>query len=156
MTTGETQTVSRGATPRVTNHLTWSWRAWIVGLALIIPPLLYIAPIHRIAGRLTAMGRARTVPPVDVIVAEVDRWQRWLRWPWHTTCLKRAAVLFTLLRRCGINVELHIGVRRNAEKAFGAHAWLVRDGQPYLEAGADALPSFRVIACFPEVAAPTA
>jgi len=124
-------------------------------LALIVPPLLYVAPIHRIAARLANTGRARTRPPIDVIVAEVDRWQGWLRWPWRTTCLKRASVLFTLLRRIDVEVELHIGVRRDDAGAFAAHAWLVRDGQPYLEHAGSAIERYRVIAQFPESKART-
>ncbi len=134
----------------MTSRLPWPWRVWIVGLALIVPPLLYVAPIHRIAARLANTGRARTRPPIDVIVAEVDRWQGWLRWPWRTTCLKRASVLFTLLRRIDVEVELHIGVRRDDAGAFAAHAWLVRDGQPYLEHAGSAIERYRVIAQFPE------
>ena len=133
------------------NHgLTLSWRAWIVALVLIVPPLLYVLPVHRLAARLASLGRARSDSPVEAIVAAVDRWQHRLFWPWRSTCLKRATVLFALLRREGIEVELHIGVRRNADHAFAAHAWLVRDGQPYLESPASPLTTYRLIARFPE------
>ena len=64
---------------------------------------------------------------------------------------KRAAVLYALFRRSGMQVELWIGVRRDSDGALAAHAWLVRDGAPYLEALEGSLPTFQVIARFPEV-----
>jgi hypothetical protein len=71
----------------------------------------------------------------DALARWVDALLR--RWPppWRYTCLKRAAVLYHLLRRAGRPVELRIGVRRagGTGGALAAHAWLVRDGVPYLE-----------------------
>lgn len=55
--------------------------------------------------------------------------------PWRRTCLTRTAVLFHLLRRSGLPVELCIGVRGNDGK-LEAHAWLERGRAPYMEAEA--------------------
>jgi len=41
-------------------------------------------------------------------------------------------VLFHLLQRGGIPVELCVGVRRNNGE-LGAHAWLEREHVPYME-----------------------
>lgn len=54
--------------------------------------------------------------------------------PWRKTCLTRSVVLYHLLRRSGVPVELCIGVRR-ANQEFAAHAWLEREGRPYMETG---------------------
>ena len=133
------------------NHrLTLSWRVWIIALVTIVPLALYMVPVHRLASRLAALGRARGTTPIDDIVADVDRWQHLLCWPWRSTCLKRASVLFALLRRGGIDVELYIGVKRDADKAFAAHAWLVREGMPYLESPGSSLSTYSLIARFPE------
>jgi hypothetical protein len=45
----------------------------------------------------------------------------------NATCLRRSLVLWYLLRREGIDSELRIGVRKEAEKIIG-HAWVEIDG----------------------------
>jgi len=105
-------------------------------------------------------GRGHPAPDAaldDVTLARwVDRLLRRLPGPWHRTCLKRAAVLYHLLRRAGRPVELCIGVNRNrgpAKSDLAAHAWLVRAGEPYLEAHPEHALSHVVIARFPEAPA---
>lgn len=44
------------------------------------------------------------------------------------TCLKKALVLYGLLRRRGIEVDLVVGVRK-AEGRLEGHAWVKHDGQ---------------------------
>jgi hypothetical protein len=84
----------------------------------------------------------------------VDRLLRNLPNPWRRTCLKRAAVLYHLLRRAGRPVELWIGVHKSGPAPLGAHAWLVQAGEPYLEAHPEHPHRHTVIARFP--AAPPA
>jgi hypothetical protein len=72
--------------------------------------------------------------------------------PWRYTCLRRSVVLYHLLRRAGRRVSLHIGVRKDANGALAAHAWLVRDGVPYLEPDPAHSTAYAEIARFPEVA----
>lgn len=126
----------------------WRWRAR--GLVLTVPVLLYLIPIHRLVRWLGTPRDGYRNPPTDALVRAVDYWLRRLPWPWRITCLKRAAVLFGLLRRSGIAVSLHIGVARSADGALAAHAWLVRDGAPYLEPPASDVGGYRVISTFPE------
>jgi hypothetical protein len=45
------------------------------------------------------------------------------------TCLRQALLVYWLLRRRGLQPELRIGVRRQAD-AFDAHAWVELDGHP--------------------------
>lgn len=70
--------------------------------------------------------------------------------PWRHTCLRRAVVLYYLLRKAGRPVELVIGVKHDPEGAVSAHAWLVRDGKPYLENDLEHPSRFNEIARFPE------
>ena len=138
------------------------WRLRVIGLVLVVPPLVHVAPLPRITavlGRRPRRGRAAeaggaAATPVAMLVREVDFWLGRLPWPWRGTCLKRATILYGLLRRAGADVALHVGVKRTREGAFTAHAWLVRDGAPYLEPVADTPESFRVIATFPAESAP--
>ncbi|HLB53717.1 MAG TPA: lasso peptide biosynthesis B2 protein [Gemmatimonadales bacterium] len=129
------------------------WRARTVATVLLIPPLLHFAPLQRLAPRLG--GRPSSPPPplpTERVVDWVDMLLHRLPWPWRFTCLKRAAVLYALFRRSGMPVELWIGVRRDPDGHLAAHAWLVRDGAPYLEALSDPLGTFQVIARFPQAA----
>lgn len=127
------------------------WRLQTFGALLVIPPLLHLTSLERLAGRLGAGGSRPSPPlPLERVVGWVDILLHRLPWPWRFTCLKRAAVLYALFRRSGMQVELWIGVRRDSDGALAAHAWLVRDGAPYLEALADSLSTFQVIARFPE------
>ena len=130
--------------------VTW-WRIRTMAAVLIIPPLLHLRPLHRLAGRLDR-GGSRSCPPLPLerLVDWVDILLHRLPWPWKFTCLKRAAVLYALLRRGGMPVELRVGVRRDAGGELAAHAWLVRDGAPYLETAQEILASFQIIATFPE------
>jgi len=47
--------------------------------------------------------------------------------PGRFACLERSVVLFVLLRRTGLPVELRIGVQPHR---FRAHAWVELDGRP--------------------------
>lgn len=128
------------------------WRA--VPVILLGLPLLSLTSFKVLSSWL-AGGRPRTRHPmsneVDPSLAQwVDALLRRLPWPWRYTCLKRAVVLFYLLRCSGRPVTLHIGVKRSPEGRLEAHAWLTRDGEPYLEPQAETPAGFSVIARFPE------
>jgi Transglutaminase-like superfamily len=51
-----------------------------------------------------------------------------LHGPTHPNCLERSLTLWWLLRRDGVEGELHIGARKQGER-FEAHAWVELRGQ---------------------------
>ena len=55
--------------------------------------------------------------------------------PLRTGCLPRTVVLWTLLRRLGIDSDLRIGVRGDTHAEFQAHAWLEWNGEVLNDAG---------------------
>lgn len=59
-------------------------------------------------------------------------------------------MLYHLLRRGGHRVELVIGVKHDEEGAVTAHAWLLREGVPFLENDPSHPSRFREIARFPD------
>jgi len=133
-------------------RLTPRWRLRASLAAVVLPPLVHLASLERI----TAWIEARPHPSEpdaavdDAALAEwVDRLLNRLPPPWRRTCLKRALVLHYLLQRAGRPATLVIGVRRNEHDALAAHAWLARDGTPYLESGSDQVASYQVLTAFP-------
>ena len=142
----------------MTAGLPLGWRLRATALVLLVPPLVYLVSFARLATWLEGRGgQAPDATLDDVTLARwVDRLLRRLPGPWHRTCLKRAAVLYHLLRRAGRPVELCIGVNRKSEPGEGniaAHAWLVNAGQPYLETHPEHALSHIVIARFPQASA---
>lgn len=128
----------------------WRLRAW--QLLITVPPLLHVMPVNRLAKRMNAPKPEYAATSNEALARYVDDWLHRFPWPWKWTCLKRATILLALLRRSGNDVQLHIGVKRDASKTFAAHAWLVQNGQPYLEPDASEFASYQVITVFPEAA----
>jgi hypothetical protein len=118
----------------------------------VLPPLVSVVSLARIsavAGKLP--GRPRGAAPDDTALsAFVESCLRRLPPPWRYTCLRRGVVLYHLVRRAGRPVALHVGVRKDAGGGLAAHAWLVKDGVPYLESDPAHSPTFAEIARFPE------
>ncbi len=120
--------------------------------ALVIPPLLSLISFSRLCAWLGRSGpRVITTAndPAELAVW-VDDLLYTLPGPWRHTCLKRSAILYYLLRRDGIPVELCIGVRREPDGPLTAHAWLLYAGVPYLERASSPSTTHTMIARFPE------
>jgi hypothetical protein len=116
--------------------LTWPWSLRVAGACLVIPPALRLLPLDRLVERLGRQRSRRRPDAVQqqAIMERVDALLGRLPPPWRKTCLTRSVVLYHLLRRSGVPVELCIGVRRDNQE-FAAHAWLEREGRPYMELG---------------------
>ncbi|MGE0159743.1 MAG: lasso peptide biosynthesis B2 protein [Gemmatimonadales bacterium] len=129
-------------------------RARALWAAVVIPPWLAVSSFQRVASRLgrgSRPARSPSTPAEDAALAAfVDSILHRLPGPWRHTCLKRAAVLFHVLRRADRPVQLLIGVRREADGALQAHAWLAREGEVYLEPNPDVPPRHVVLARFPD------
>jgi len=100
--------------------------AWIVfltifGRTLSLPTMLRMIDTRR--------RDAARIPP-ERIASLVDRIFR--ADILHRSCWKRAAVLRRYLLLNGIDTAVVFGVRKGEEKLAG-HAWLERDGRPFLE-----------------------
>lgn len=114
--------IARTRKRTLSERLSSRWRLRVWRLLLTVPPLLYVVPVNQLIRRLDARRDVYANPPIDALANVVDTWLRQLPWLWRWTCLKRAAILFALLRRSGEQVQLHIGIKREADKTFAAHA----------------------------------
>ncbi|MEO8201268.1 MAG: lasso peptide biosynthesis B2 protein [Gemmatimonadota bacterium] len=126
--------------------LFWSFR--ILTTSLVLPLLLRLVPFDRLAEKVGRRRSSRTPSQAQqlAIAARVDRVLGLLPPPWRRTCLTRSIVLYHLLRRNGLPVELCLGVRRGVN-GMDAHAWLELNNGPYLEPATEA--GFEIIARFP-------
>jgi len=80
-------------------------------------------------------------------------------WMYRTTCLKRSLVLYRFLRKLGMDVHICFGVRFpdgvSREKLEG-HAWLLYNGDIFLERDIEMAKAYKLTYCFPEINEQTA
>jgi Transglutaminase-like superfamily len=116
-------------------------------------PLIWLGvhlwPLPEAMGWLTPRRPStRPLPPERILhLAELllDRSLFGIR----ATCLLRSLVLYRFLRESGVDVRLHLGV--SSEKGtLSGHAWLTRNGHPWLESS-DPGDRFVEVICFPKM-----
>ncbi len=96
-------------------------------LGLLVLPLATVRrTVCFIARGPLPLPPARRSTPEQVIRAAVSAG---LHSPLGTTCLATALVAQAMLQRHGHHASLRVGVRRDADGAFRAHAWLEREGR---------------------------
>jgi hypothetical protein len=100
--------------------------AWIVFLT-IFGRILSLRTMLRL---IDTRRRSKARIPPERIASLVDRIFR--ADILHRSCWKRAAVLRRYLLLNGVDTAVVFGVRKGEEKLAG-HAWLERDGRPFLE-----------------------
>ncbi len=132
------------------------WRVRAAATAFVVLPLLEWISFARLERALDTIGRVLPSQRVDPLTASrwVDRLLGRLPDPWRFTCLRRATVLYHLLRSAGAPLELCIGVRRETDGSLHAHAWLLDNGVLTLEPPriAERVAMFTEIARFPSAA----
>ena len=127
-----------------------------MAVAFVVPPLLEVVSFARLERALAFAARHVTgrAPTDAIAVSWVDNALAGKPQPWRHTCLRRAAVLYYLLRSAKRDVQIAIGVRRDADGELKAHAWLLHDNAMYFESPtmAPVVPTYREIARFPSEA----
>jgi hypothetical protein len=110
--------------------LTARMTAWIVLISIVarlvpLPTMLRLAETRRRWSPATRL-------PAEEIARRIDR-------VFHAglvtdgSCWKRSAVLRRYLLLNGIETDVVFGVRKESESKLAGHAWLERDGEPFLE-----------------------
>lgn len=135
-----------------------AWKVRATLAIIVIPPLLELLSLDRLQHHLARVARLGIVggtAPQDRVAAQwVDRQLDRLPPPWKRTCLRRAAVLYFLIRGQRRPVELCIGVKRIIETGeLLAHAWLLLDDALYLEPPftTDVVSEYTLLARFPSI-----
>jgi hypothetical protein len=106
----------------------------ILVFAVAVPLLLRLT-LPRLARLLEPKARPAPVEPgrVQRIVNAVDIMLRVGTPLVRAGCLTRGLTLYYFLRRAGLDVTLCFGIG-NPRGAFVGHCWLIKDGEPFLEA----------------------
>lgn len=110
---------------------------WLLLQALLFFPLVILSLKFRGLKR-TQSDLVRLLPPGKILLQDSDRTSKIIQTismvqlaakyfqPW-VKCVQKSLLLWGLLRHQGINSELRIGVKRDAE-TFEAHAWVEYEG----------------------------
>lgn len=115
-----------------------SWQQWSVliyacCLLNVIRLLLWCSPFGKVRTRLTTFSsRWKTTTPEPTISVPFIAWTvsaASRHTPGGAMCLVRALTTQLLLNRYGYVHQLHIGVMRNDQQVFEAHAWVEYEGQ---------------------------
>lgn len=123
---------------RLRKALALSWQQWFVllcacGLLNFIRLLLWRFPFGKVRAWLAAFsskwttttpGLTISVPFIAWAVSAASR-----HTPGGAMCLVKALTTQLLLNHYGYTHQLHIGVTRNAQQVFEAHAWVEYEGQ---------------------------
>ncbi len=132
-------------------------------LVTILPFLIKLLTVQRLMKVLTPRGlsayknlnieRSR-----DKIVQFTDYILSRNFWIYKSTCLKRSLVLYQLLRKSGLNVNVCFGVRYNDKlpgketgKKLEGHAWLLHKGEIFLEKNVEETKTYKTTYCFPQI-----
>jgi hypothetical protein len=67
--------------------------------------------------------------------------------PWKTVCFQKGLALQAMLRRRGIDAQLHYGVNFDSQRSVRAHVWVSADGDIVI--GGKEAPEFRVLTSMP-------
>jgi hypothetical protein len=132
----------------------------ILILISLLPPMLRLLSFSRLMTVLTprVSGPANGLDlgtSTDKIVKYTDYFISRSPWTGQNNCLKRSLVLFHFLRKSGIDVQLCLGVRYRVDPdrlpgdALEGHAWLLHNGNTFLEKRAAVTKTYRVTYCFP-------
>jgi hypothetical protein len=131
--------------------------SWISLIALMLKRLSF----SRMLDLLTS-ERTKTVRKAHrgELIGKVSRYTDFILgrnwWIYRMNCLKRALVIFRILRLHGIDVQICMGVRKNGvspaadpDTSLIGHAWLMVDGKPFLEDSRSMAMTYTPVFTFP-------
>jgi len=110
---------------------------WVI-LASVLARLMPLPLAHRLVStrvRTRPIGASADVPAT--LARSVDRLLRLDIFMFRRSCWRRALVLHRFLALHGIDSRVNFGLKKAGGELQG-HAWLERDGQPFLEDDAGA------------------
>jgi hypothetical protein len=104
--------------------------------AAVIPVLMKFYSLERILGIITPSNKERPKDVSHVSAKKIVRLGMFLlkrnRLFLKNSCLKRSLLLYYFLRKNGIEVNIHFGVKKRGGYLAG-HSWLTKDGNLFAD-----------------------
>ena len=132
-------------------------------LVTVLPLLLKFSSFPRIMKLITPgdLKVCETLKPeklIERIVLFTDYVLRHNFSVFKGSCLKRSLVLYYLLRKHGIDIQICLGVKYDGElsdseaeeKKLDGHAWLLYNGDIFMERNPEVTKTYKTTYCFPE------
>lgn len=136
--------------------------ARIFFLITLLPVILRLMSLPRLLKMLTPRDLRVCHDPDPETKAKIVKFTEYLLgrnfWMYKNTCLKRSLVLYHMLRRSKIDVQLCLGVRPKAKPSaemaqmvLEGHAWLLYKGNIFLERDMRTARTYLVTYSFPDM-----
>lgn len=128
--------------------------------ATVLPFIVKFLPFHRTMQMITPLKisryRKNKKSTQEKIVLYTDYILSLNVWIWRKTCLKRSLLLYRFLNKIGMDIQVCFGVKfdksmtsKNKNENVGGHAWLLLNGEIFLERNIEMVREFRMTYCFP-------
>lgn len=134
----------------------------IILFATALPLLIKILSVPRFMQIITP-GYPASATPSDLcgIRDKIEKYTDYILsrnfWMYKMICLKRSLILYHFLRKYGMYVTVCFGVRYKNElsgnadvKKMEGHAWLLYNGEIFLEKMVEETKTYKVTYCYPE------
>lgn len=104
--------------------------------AAVMPILMKCLSLERILSMLTPCEKEQTQNISRASIKRIVRLSLLLlncnRLFLKNSCLKRSLLLYYFLRKHGVNVQIHFGIKRLDDRLSG-HSWLTQDGNLFAD-----------------------
>lgn len=134
----------------------------IFSFATILPFLIKLLTIPQLMKTITPKSKKFKTRYInqqlkDKIVKYTDYILSRNFWAYKCTCFKRSLILYYFLNKLGIDIQICFGVRyinnytnMMPEKKIEGHAWLLNNGDIFLETNSEMIKTYKITYCFPE------
>jgi hypothetical protein len=132
-------------------------------LATVLPLLVKILSIPGLMKIITPRNpKSGIIIDLDGIRGKIEKYTDYILgidcWIYKVSCLKRSLLLYSFLRKYGINVSVCFGVKYKKELSGGTnekqvdgHAWLLYKGDIYLEKNIHVTKTYTMTYCYPGI-----
>lgn len=130
--------------------------------ATVLPLLVRFLSIPKLMNIITPGTPVPGVKCDDIARKKIEKYTDYILgtnfWIYNSTCLKRSLIMYSFLRKYGMNVRLCFGVKYKKEMSVGlegnqldGHAWLLYNGDIYLEKNIQVTKTYIMTYCYPEI-----
>jgi hypothetical protein len=118
--------------------------AWVV----LLSTLVRLSSLSRAVSLVSTKpyGPPRDIPTDEQLTSAIDELLEINISVFKPNCWRRAVVLHRYLALRGVATDIVFGVKKNDEGEIAGHAWLEKDGKPFLETESNYAVTYKVSA----------